>query len=750
MTTRLRTIHHPLPWLILLLVALLLSACGELDGEPEIEREIEVLPRPTVAPTATALPELTAAPTNTAAPEPTATPTQEAPPTAVPSPVFDADFELPAGVTWDDVYAVAAQMYCDVCNDVPLAQCDTIACHLWREEIAVLLGEGYSADEVVEQFVARFGDGVLLVTPPAETPEPDVDADATPEASPEPATPADADAPEATPFDTGGGDYDLGFALYIEECAQCHGANDGVGPSLATMHNNAATRRDDQTPVDYVRESILDPGAYVVEGYDNAMPLDYAARLTDDDVAALTTFILEFNPARMGMGGDDAAGDAADPGLDEPLGTFTVQGLLVAGTAGGEAIPAGLPMDLFIFDPQARMEMALFEVDSLEGGTFEFVDIPYIPGMAYYVETDYQGMRQGARVDVPDPPGDAPVTAEVRLYEHTTDHEGVIVTWARMLIDYAPIDEFGVEVLLSVELANTGDRMVTTDYPLDDDTYASVVLELPVGAFGIQIVPAADMARYEVKVVDNVPLVLDRSPLRPGQVHTIALMYYLPYEVDATVVTAFGYPVIDSAILLPNDTVTFESAQYDMEGEWQGRVIRDEIHGTRIVGIEEGEVVNPDKDFTLIKVHYLTAATAADEPLTFTLIGRPTRTLDLMTQPDRRGVEDDTDWLPLLLGAAGLSVIALAVVLWWRQRRAEMMVPDAKSPRARLPRATPVPRSAAARFVPRAGASKEVLLAALADLDDAFKADEIDEEAYHAQRATITERLLPLLDEEEE
>ncbi|MCD4684793.1 MAG: cytochrome c [Anaerolineae bacterium] len=676
MTKRLLTIPWLILLLILLLVALLLSACGDaFSGEPEIEREIEVLARPT------------AVPTNTGLPVPTAAPTDEVVAT-----------DAPTDITATDVAPA---------DDVPTGDAPT-------------------------------EDAGEVAIPPTE---------AAAEAAPEPTT-----APDDTLIDTGGGDYDLGFTLYVQECAQCHGAEDGVGPSLATMHNNVPTRDTDQTPVDYVRQSILEPGAYLVEGYFNSMPQDFAAWLSEDDVAALTTFILEFDPSRMGMGDDDTA---ADSGMDEPETMFTVQGHLVVGTAGGEAIPAGLPMDLFIFDPAAGVEMALFEVDSVEGGTFEFTEIPYVPNMAYYVETDYQGIRQGARVDIPATPGDAPVTTEVRLYEHTTDPAGVMVTWTDMRINYAPINDFGVEVLLSVELANTGDRMVTTDHALEDGTLASVVLELPVNAFGIQIIPASDMMRYEVTVVDGVPLVLDRSPLRPGQVHTIALLYYLPYETDATFVTAFGYPVIDGAILLPNDTVDFESAQYDMEGRWQGRVIQDPNHGTRIVVLEEGETIDPDRDYTLIQVHYLTAATTADDPLIFALDGRPTRTIDLLTQTGPGSAEDDSNWLPLVLGAAGAGVILMAVVLWWRQRRAELAVPDSQPQPKRPMRPTPAPRSTvsrgtATRFVPRAGASKEVLLAALADLDDAFKADEIDEDVYHAQRAIITERLLPLLNEEEE
>jgi hypothetical protein len=46
------------------------------------------------------------------------------------------EFPLPPGVTWDDVNRVASQMYCDVCEGIPLDECESIACRQWREEIA--------------------------------------------------------------------------------------------------------------------------------------------------------------------------------------------------------------------------------------------------------------------------------------------------------------------------------------------------------------------------------------------------------------------------------------------------------------------------------------------------------------------------------------------------------------------------------------------------------------------------------------
>lgn len=70
---------------------------------------------------------------------------------------------LPPGVTWDDVNRVARQMYCDVCEGIPLDECESIACVQWREEIARQLGEGRTDDEVIDYFVERYGEEVAAI-----------------------------------------------------------------------------------------------------------------------------------------------------------------------------------------------------------------------------------------------------------------------------------------------------------------------------------------------------------------------------------------------------------------------------------------------------------------------------------------------------------------------------------------------------------------------------------------------------------
>lgn len=64
-------------------------------------------------------------------------------------------------VTDDEVNAVSKKLYCPVCENITLDTCGTLACAQWREEVRILLSEGKTPEQVIENFVARFGDRVV-------------------------------------------------------------------------------------------------------------------------------------------------------------------------------------------------------------------------------------------------------------------------------------------------------------------------------------------------------------------------------------------------------------------------------------------------------------------------------------------------------------------------------------------------------------------------------------------------------------
>ena len=66
-----------------------------------------------------------------------------------------------SGITDDQVNAIANQLYCPVCENIPLATCGTAACADWREEIRGMLATGMVGEDIIDNFVVRFGDRVV-------------------------------------------------------------------------------------------------------------------------------------------------------------------------------------------------------------------------------------------------------------------------------------------------------------------------------------------------------------------------------------------------------------------------------------------------------------------------------------------------------------------------------------------------------------------------------------------------------------
>jgi cytochrome c oxidase subunit 2 len=89
-----------------------------------------------------------------------------------------------------------------------------------------------------------------------------------------------------------------GRQVYGEQsCGTCHEPGLAnffrpVGPSLSHIGTVAETRRPGMTAEDYLRQAVLDPGAFVVPGYPDSMPRGFGDRLSKDDIDALVAYLL--------------------------------------------------------------------------------------------------------------------------------------------------------------------------------------------------------------------------------------------------------------------------------------------------------------------------------------------------------------------------------------------------------------------------------------------------------------------------
>ncbi|MDX1600830.1 MAG: cytochrome c oxidase subunit II [Anaerolineales bacterium] len=81
-------------------------------------------------------------------------------------------------------------------------------------------------------------------------------------------------------------------------CAACHtledvGATGTVGPELDGIGERAAARVEGLSAEEYLRESIVDPNAHIVEGFDaGVMPQDFGERMRSEELDALVNYLL--------------------------------------------------------------------------------------------------------------------------------------------------------------------------------------------------------------------------------------------------------------------------------------------------------------------------------------------------------------------------------------------------------------------------------------------------------------------------
>ena len=79
-------------------------------------------------------------------------------------------------------------------------------------------------------------------------------------------------------------------------CASCHEGSlfnlfRPVGPPLGEAGLVGRKRVPGLSAEDYLRQSITDPGAYVVPGYPDSMPRGLAGGLSPEDLAALVAYL---------------------------------------------------------------------------------------------------------------------------------------------------------------------------------------------------------------------------------------------------------------------------------------------------------------------------------------------------------------------------------------------------------------------------------------------------------------------------
>ena len=80
-------------------------------------------------------------------------------------PCFTASAQSDNPVSDDEVNRLAEELYCPVCENVPLDVCPTKACAQWRELIREKIALGWSDEQIKSFFAEQYGNQVLAAPP---------------------------------------------------------------------------------------------------------------------------------------------------------------------------------------------------------------------------------------------------------------------------------------------------------------------------------------------------------------------------------------------------------------------------------------------------------------------------------------------------------------------------------------------------------------------------------------------------------
>jgi cytochrome c2 len=87
----------------------------------------------------------------------------------------------------------------------------------------------------------------------------------------------------------------IGQSVYTLRCAQCHVLVPDtvvIGPSLAGVATRAESRVAGLDAQAYIEESILSPKQFLVEGFADTMPTNFAKELTSEEFKGIVAFLM--------------------------------------------------------------------------------------------------------------------------------------------------------------------------------------------------------------------------------------------------------------------------------------------------------------------------------------------------------------------------------------------------------------------------------------------------------------------------
>lgn len=387
-----------------------------------------------------------------------------------------------------------------------------------------------------------------------------------------------------------------------------------------------------------------------------------------------------------------------------PVPLAVINGTVINGTT-NEAVTEG-EVRLRAFTVQLD-EMYSETVPINEDGSFEFqvenvpADWVFLADVAY---GDLTFNSNAVQVSNTEPQAQMPLF----VFDTTADPAAVVIERLHMILTFAENRLVVSELYVFSNLETAVFVGETGDF-----NQGTVELGLPTGAeninfqrgFGTSLdsfIPATDFIRTETGWADTVPL-------RPGSSSLNLLVNYeLPYDDGLMLAHPLAYPVNGGATVIMADA---------------GVTITDDNW------VSQGTQATASGAF----LSYVNNDLAAAEAVNLTLDGRPSQIMD--AQGNALPVRNETT--ELIVGGvalAGMLAVGFFLVQRWR---------NGSVPALQTASATPVRQAAAPprQAAQSAGDDKTALLQAIADLDDAYEAGELEEDVYQSQRQALKTRL---------
>ncbi len=366
------------------------------------------------------------------------------------------------------------------------------------------------------------------------------------------------------------------------------------------------------------------------------------------------------------------------------VGTGTVSGQVTNGTAGA-SVPTDLKISLYMISTQGAS--APIETTVGADGKFSFTEVDIRADQRYVVTTTYKGRAYGSQARDGDPTTNT-VDLPISIYE-TTDDASVlsIVAW----VSRVQLVGSSLEVSDFIQIANSADRAYSTNVAVDALRFAGVEVPVP----GDALIMSADVANARYTIGADGHSVIDTAPVLPGQSYIFQMVYTLPYRGDIQVEQTMPYPLNGAYRLLVNVAGATVSSD-----------------GLESLGAQELSGV-------LYQAYGASNAMKARDSIRYGVQGG-------IQAGSSTAVVSQDQLIPLVLVVAGLIVVLISGVVYWRSRRPPSLETAARNRDAVV----------------------DGLIQQIAELDETYRMGSLDEQVYRKQRERLKAQLVALIDED--